>query len=174
MIVTEIVKGGVLTGTTGERIARIESPQIMTENMSRRTEDHRIETEKFMIRRKREAGHVTDEDQGQGRERCRLAEERNPVMQELLEGGHAVPAGEVTARRGDLDPRSVHQGQGQRNGLRDPSQRSGLRDQDQENAHQGRQKGRIQEKGVIVHDLDLKSSWTLPTGLTDLKRPRPG
>ena len=141
--------------------------------MSRRTEDHRIETEKFMIRRKREAGHVTDEDQGQGQERCRLAEERNPVMQELLEGGHAVPA-EVTARRGDLDPRSVHQGQGQRNVLRDLSQRSGLRGQDQENAHQGRLKGRTQEKGVIGHDLDLKSSWTLPTGLTDLKRPRPG
>merc|ERR1712147_290458 len=78
LMVTEIVKGGALTGITGERIARIESPQIMTENMSRRTEDHRIETEKFMIRRKREAGHVTDEDRGQGRERCRLAEERNP------------------------------------------------------------------------------------------------
>merc|ERR1719150_267931 len=106
MIVTEIV-----TGTTGERIARIESPQIMTENMSRRTEDHRIETEKFMIRRKREAGHVTDEDQGQGQERCRLAEERNPAMQELLEEGHAVLAGGVRARREDLDPRSVHQGQ---------------------------------------------------------------
>ena len=69
---------------------------------------------------------------------------------------------------------SNFQGQGQRNVLRDPSQRSGLRDQDQENAHQGRLKGRTQEKGVIGHDLDLKSSWTLPTGLTDLKRPRPG